>query len=183
MLSRKAVVEHQGIAGEDHIGDNGKLFQHLVKTDGPGYAELQVCVGLQAGFHVSGRYVLIKDRADDPGPQQSVPVFFKGGAPVHAQGVPQIDRSVICPAMSQHFFPEAEHGEGRRQNALVGAVAKEQCSVGIVAPGKDLCAAADELLEEVYVLLNIHKIVFLSCEESGITLQIPTVYHNSGNQG
>ena len=50
----------------------------------------------------------------------------------------------------------AEQGESGVQHPLVRAVAVQQDTGGVVAPGVDIVAAADQLLEQTDVLQDIH---------------------------
>ena len=123
----KAVVQHQQVAPQQHVGHDGQAGRRLHELFLPGQAQFQALVVAVAQFDLPLGNAGVKHRPQHPAALQRAGVaLLKGGAPHQPQAGAQHHRVVPPGGGGQHLRLAAEGRKRRVQHGLPGTVRPQQ---------------------------------------------------------
>ena len=153
----KAVVQHQQVAPQQHVGHDGQAGRRLHELFLPGQAQFQALVVAVAQFDLPLGNAGVKHRPQHPAALQRAGVaLLKGGAPHQPQAGAQHHRVVPPGGGGQHLRLAAEGRKRRVQHGLPGTVRPQQRTVGIVGPDGEPVAQIEQLPQQAGLVLARH---------------------------
>ena len=156
-LPGQAVVQHQQVAPQQHVGHDGQAGRRLHELFLPGQAQFQALVVAVAQLDLPLGNAGVKHRPQHPAALQRAGVaLLKGGAPHQPQAGAQHHRVVPPGGGGQHLRLAAEGRKRRVQHGLPGTVRPQQRTVGIVGPDGEPVAQIEQLPQQAGLVLARH---------------------------
>ena len=156
MLSCQAVMQHQQVLGVHQMRHCGDFVHQVDEMGFPRHTDLQPGVGTETVLNAFHAHIGVEKRPKDPRPAGLAVPLFKGGAPDKANTAAQREGDGALLPMGHHVVPAAEYREHAGEKLFLRAVAFQKVALRIVAPGKDVTAAAHQFPEQGDVLRNFH---------------------------
>ena len=158
-LPGQAVVQHQQVAAQQHVGHDRQAGGGLHELLLPGDAQLQPAVEIVPQLDLPFAGGGVEHRPQQPESPQYTVLPLKCCAPDKPQRGSQKERITPNVCVLHQNTAAAESRKGCVQHRLVGTVGKQQFPLGVIAPGGNGVTAGHKFLQKRYFFMNIHGVV------------------------